>query len=192
MKTSEIDIRECWSVIDDVLRMQAPRLFATLAAPASEAEIADLEQIIGLRLPNDLMASLRCHNGQRDPSRLWSLTDGGMLLSTSQIAESWQIGDSVHLDLLSQRPPVPGYRPAPWWKATLIPFTDAEGDMLCIDTDAALGSHSGQVIWHGHDDSLSAPIAESYALWLANVASRIRKGGLCVEERSSYLRSESY
>ena len=91
MKASEIDIRECWSVIEDVLRIQAPGLFATLAPPASEAEIAELEQIIGLRLPNDLTASLRCHNGQRDPSRLWSLTDGGMLLSTSGIAESWQI-----------------------------------------------------------------------------------------------------
>jgi cell wall assembly regulator SMI1 len=190
MKASEIDIRECWTVIEDVLRTQAPRLYATLAAPASEAEIAELEQIIGLRLPSDLTASLRCHNGQRDPSRLWSLTDGGMLLSTSGIAESWRIVDSVHRDLLSQPPPVPGYTPEPWWKATLIPFTDAEGDMLCIDTDAALGSHYGQVIWHVHDDSLSSPIALSYAQWLADVASRIRNGGLCVEERSSYLRSE--
>lgn len=62
--------------------------------------------------------------------------------------------------------------------------------MLCIDTDAALGSDCGQVIWHVHDDSVSSPRAASYAQWLTNVASRIRKGGLCVEERSSYLRSE--
>lgn len=68
MKGSQIDIYECWSVIEEALCAQAPRLFATLAAPASEAELAALEQIIGLRLPNDLTASLRCHNGQRDPA----------------------------------------------------------------------------------------------------------------------------
>ena len=190
MKASDIDIRESWNSIEEALRAQAPRLVATLAPPASEADIAELEQVIGLRLPTDLNASLRCHDGQRDPSCLWSFTDGGMLLSTSGIAERWRIADSVYRDLLTQPPPVPGYTPAPWWKTTLIPFTDAEGDMLCVDTDAVVGSHCGEVIWHIHDDGLTSAIAESYAQWLADVASRIRKGRLCVDKRFSYLRSE--
>ncbi len=71
-----------------------------------------------------------------------------MLLSAGGIVERWQISDSVHRDLLSRPTPAAGDTSAPWWKTTLIPFTDAEGDMLCVDTDGALGPRRGEVIWH--------------------------------------------
>jgi cell wall assembly regulator SMI1 len=165
-------------------------LVETLAPPASDAEIAKVERSIGLHLPSDLATSLRCHNGQRDPTRLWSFTDGGMLLSTNAIAESWQTVESVNRDLLSQPPPVPGYTPKAWWKSTLIPITEADGNMICVDTDSALSSKCGQVIWHVHDDGLTDAIADNYGQWLTNIASRIRDGGLCVERGFSYLRSD--
>lgn len=74
----------------------------------------------------------------------------------------WLTVESVNRDLLRQPPPVPGYTPKPWWKSTLIPVTDAEGDMICVDTDPALGPRRGQVIWHVHDDGLTDAIADSY------------------------------
>jgi cell wall assembly regulator SMI1 len=190
MTRSDIDIRETWALIEEALRAHAPQLVDTLAPPASDLQIAKVERSIGLQLPRDLETSLRCHNGQHDPTRLWSFTDGGMLLSTDGIAENWGIVESVHRDLLRQPPPVPGYSPPPWWKSTLIPITDDEGNMICVDTDPALGSERGQVIWHFRVDGLTGAIAESYGQWLTNIASRIRDGDLCIERESSYLRSE--
>lgn len=190
MTTIDVDIRESWSTIEAALREQAPQLIATLGPPASDQELADVERKTGLQLPEDLTASLRCHNGQRDLSRSWSFTDGGMLLSTDGIVERWQIADSVHRDLLNRPPPVAGHCPLPWWKTTLIPFTDAEGDMLCVDTDVALGPRRGEVIWHVHDDGLTAAVAESYCQWLKNVASKLCEGSLRVDERGSSVRSD--
>jgi cell wall assembly regulator SMI1 len=187
----DVEIGESWSLIEAALRACAPRLIDTLGPAATDLEIAGLERAIGLRLPGELKASLRCHNGQRDPSRLWSFTDGGMLLSASEIAGRWRMVDSIHRDLSSRPAPIAGYTPEPWWKPTLIPFTDDNGDLLCVDTDGTLGTRCGEVIWFVHDDSLSGPIAESYGRWLRNIAAKVREGALVVEQGFSHLRTES-
>jgi cell wall assembly regulator SMI1 len=180
-----------WRRIDGYLHRHAPRVAASIAPPASAADVAELQAAIGRVLPNDLAASLRIHNGQVDPTRLWVFTDGGRLLDCRGIAEMWRMTESINREESGRSPPVPesDYVPPLWWKSSLIPFTfDDVGDMLCTDTDPQLGRARGHVVMHVHNDGLTRPLARNFSEWLASVADKLEAGALVVDEHTSHLR----
>src|SRR5215813_6685049 len=103
MARQDVDIREAWTLIEETLRGHAPQLVDTLGPPASDVEIARVERSIGLNLPKELATSLRCHNGQQDPTRLWSFTDGGMRPTLSRRAGGW-LNRSITICCVNPRP----------------------------------------------------------------------------------------
>ena len=186
-------LKATWQRIEGYLRAHAPDVAATLALAATADQIVAIERAIGRQLPRDLASSLRIHNGQNDPSQLWSFTECGQLLSCEGIVEMWQMTEAAHADEAGRPRPVPGvdYTPSVWWRSTLVPFTFDNGDMLCVDTYSGPDAARGQVVMHVHDDRLSEPLAPSFSAWLAVVAGRLDAGALIVDPQGwSCLRSE--
>ncbi|MEV4090728.1 SMI1/KNR4 family protein [Streptosporangium saharense] len=118
-----------WVRIERWLRVNAPRTYGTLAAPARPGTIAVAEAQMGLRLPEDLRASLLRHNG------------GGVSLlgedplDVRRIRDSWRMlcevdGTDDHLaDEKDER--------SEWWDGRMIPFTaDGTGCYLLVDSVA--------------------------------------------------------
>lgn len=116
-----------WVRIERWLRVNAPRTYGTLAAPARPGTIAVAEAQMGLRLPEDLRASLLRHNG------------GGVSLlgedplDVRRIRDSWRMlcevdGTDDHLaDETDER--------SEWWDGRMIPFTaDGTGCYLLVDS----------------------------------------------------------
>lgn len=170
MNNTTID--DLWCRIERVLKTHAPNTATTLAPPASERELADLESAIRLTLPPDLRASLKIHNGQIDPTRCHAFCGEGILLSTSKIADRWRMVTEIDEDSRFDYAPGQG----PWWKTTCIPFTDAEGNMLCVDMDPALEDRMGEVVCHVHDGEIERGLGTSFKDWLSSLADRLDAG----------------
>ena len=82
-----------------------------------------------------------------------------------------------------------------WWRPAWIPFLEAGGDHLCVDTAGTLGGAAGQVIAFFHDDSSRVIDYPSLDQWLETfVASleasmwRERDGSLEVLDKERFER----
>jgi cell wall assembly regulator SMI1 len=171
-------ICDLWQRIERVLQRHAPETAATIAPPATDQEIKSLETVIGLALPVPLRASLKVHNGQLDPTWCHSFCGDGILLGTSEIADRWRMTTEIDND--NQFSATAGQ--GQWWKTTCIPFTDAEGDMLCVDMDPALGDRTGEVVCHVHDSEIERGLGVSYEEWLSSVAARLDAGRFRIDD----------
>ncbi|THG82314.1 molybdenum cofactor biosynthesis protein MoeA [Pseudomonas sp. A-1] len=154
-------MKQQWERLEAWLKANNPALLADLNPPATDAEIRELEQKLGVTLPADFVACLKVHNGQRGEAD-W-LFDGLEFMSSRKILRRW----SIWLDLLEsgdfsdcESRPSSGVRDA-WWSAKWIPFTyNGSGDHLCLDLDPAAGGKYGQIIevWHDQPErTLQAP-----------------------------------
>lgn len=141
-----------WKRLESWLNIYNPKLLTDLNPPASDVDISELEQKLGVNLPVDFINCLKVHNGQMGRSD-W-LFGGNEFLSTKNILMSW----STWLDLLEDgdfdgkvaKPDV-GIQKV-WWTKGWIPFaTNGGGDYLCIDLSPSKSGNSGQVIKVFHD-----------------------------------------
>lgn len=142
-----------------------------LNGPADDHVLAELPAALGATLPDDVIDSLRLHDGQADPDAVFTESDA--LLGAQEIVAQWTIWRTLvsggdFAGMTSE--PDAGVRDD-WYNLKWIPFThDGSGNHLCIDLDPAQGGVSGQVIRVWHDDELRERVASSYAEWLARVA----------------------
>ncbi len=159
-------MKQLWEKLEAILQDSDPEVLADLAPPATDEEIATLEQALGVILPADFVAFMKIHNGQRGMSH--GLFDEWEFLSTSRILQEW----CVWKDLLdggdfdgAESCPQSGIRPE-WWNPSWIPFTyNGAGDHLCLDlapTDAGI---RGQIIMLWHDDGDRKKQADSFSDW---------------------------
>lgn len=181
-------MQDIWTQIEDWLKTNAPSVLETLQSGASETEIAELEQLLSLRLPDDVRASYRIHNGQSTYS--YGLIDGREFLSLERIKDEWLIWK----DLLDRgtfqtddghdqgSDPAPGIRNV-WWSAKWIPLTyDGSGNHDCLDLDPAPGGSIGQIISMWHDDAAREIVAGSFRAWLVQYAEGLKSGQLVFSE----------
>lgn len=175
---SDASILDLWRRIERVLEQHAPETAATLAPPATDQDINVLEAAINQPLPADLRASLKVHNGQRDPTRCHAFCGEGMLLATTEIADRWKMVTEIDEDNRFSAAPGQG----PWWKTTCIPFTDAEGNMLCVDMDSSLAGRTGEVVCHVHDSEIERGLGDSYKVWLSSLAERLDAGRFRIDD----------
>jgi cell wall assembly regulator SMI1 len=118
-------ITESWDVLDAWLEQHAPVTLEKLGPPAKPATITLAEARIGQTVPEELVESLRCHDGGPD------LLPVGSLLSVAQIVESYELWmeNARDNDLLTGI--VGGQQP--WWDPQWIPFGDENGNTQIID-----------------------------------------------------------
>jgi cell wall assembly regulator SMI1 len=140
-----------------------------LNPPATDAEIATLQQQLGVTLPADYVQVLQQHNGQRGLAD--GLFDGQEFLSTQNVFEQWRLWKGLHDagQFKSMRSsPAQGVRDD-WWNPRWIPFThDGGGNHLCLDLDPAAGGAVGQVITLWHDGGERVLCSSDFGAWFAD------------------------
>lgn len=160
-----------WQRLESSLEKTHPSILADLAAPATDTEIIDLEQKLGVKLPDDFIACLKIHNGQRGKAA--GLFDGSEFLSTSRILEEWSIMkdvfdngefDDLNLEDLS----VDGVKGGAWIEKWIPIIGYGNGDLWCLDLDPGDGGSSGQVIQYWHEDFETQNEARNFKDWFSN------------------------
>lgn len=167
-------IRELWTRAEAWLGEHAPSALRALNPPARPDSIAKLEQELGAPLPQDLLASLDCHDGQSD----LAVFEPWTLLSAEQLVMTWRMirqacASAPFRFEISAIGPVQ----AVWWDDLWLPFAaDGAGNDLCVDLHPADGGHTGQVVEYVHDFPERTVIAVSYHQWLANIVTDLESG----------------
>ena len=165
----------------------------TIRTGASPSEISEVESTLGVALPSSFRAYLRCANGQHDPAGLRDFTGAGRLLSTTDIISAWCMLRDIDTETRSHTVPElersPGLTAlgpmAPWWRPTLVPFGDCDGNTLCIDVDSSGARPSEEIVWHVHDFGIERGVAPDFHAWLLAVLERLKAGGLRVEPNAT-------
>lgn len=174
-----------WARIDTWLMANAPGVFKALQPGASDDQIEAFEKVLGVRLPDDVKASFRIHNGQLDYE--YGLIDGRELLSLARIQDEWLVWkdlleSNMFEDMESE--PEPGIR-ADWWNAAWIPLThDGSGNHDCLDLAPTKDGTVGQIISMWHDAADREQVAPSFRIWLSQLADGLESG--------QYIFSEEY
>jgi cell wall assembly regulator SMI1 len=193
---------DLWDRLESFLRASHPALLATLNPPATDAEIARAEAALGVRLPADLAASLKVHNGQIQETgsgegqplvpaeydrngqyiASWGeLAPLDLIVSSTQIGRetlAYGIGDGDGDDDMDAdeafeiRGPV---RTDGKWN--FVSFVDAgTGDTLAVDLAPAAGGADGQVVSVIHDAPTLIVLAASYREWFERLVERYEAG----------------
>jgi cell wall assembly regulator SMI1 len=184
---SEASVEELWTGITNWLQVNAPDLLATLQPGANEQEIAQLEQQLGVRLPNEYRTFLTLCNGQHDEA-LWFYK--GELLSISSVKYQWQawsdlLESGIFNDTYSQ--PDSGIR-NDWWNLKWIPFThDGSGDHLCLDLAPATGGTLGQIITMWHDSEGRELLFSNFTQWLTHLSAGLESGEIVLNGNNALV-----
>jgi len=181
-----INIATIWTRIERVLKQFVPDTAKTLASPATNQEIAQLEAVIGLILPDEFRMSLQIHNGQDDPYGVHGFFLDGPLATTTEIAEVWRIKSECDEHFRHQYADWDKRRHQEWWNRRWIPFTHGNGgsDCLCINLnpDVRPGGAFGEIICHLNSNPHESGIATSYSIWLESVAKSLEAGEFTIQD----------
>jgi cell wall assembly regulator SMI1 len=128
-------VDRAWTRIETWLAANAPVSAASLRPPADDAAIAETQRMVGVRLPAELVASLRRHDGVPQTSVDTFVFPPFMHpLPATDIADEAKMMCGV-LEDLGQDDAV-----GPWWHGQYVPLAvDHGGDSLFLDADARLG-----------------------------------------------------
>lgn len=159
-------MRRQWEMLEEWLGTNAPELLADLNPPVDAVAIHDLQERAPMPLPDDFIACLRIHNGQKGHAA--PLFDGDAFLPVRRLLMNWSTwndlldeGDFDGREARAQGP----VRPV-WWSPRWIPFaSNGGGDYLCLDMDPPLHGKMGQVIRVFHDTPERIVIAPGFASW---------------------------
>ena len=172
-------IANSWKTIEEVLEENANSVFRALRKPATKGAIAQLETRIGAaKLPRDLMASLRIHDGLRN-SFLGSvrLFNYWALLPSATIASVWKSMVDLQAECNFGGDHVTttkAIKNDSHWRAGWVPFLDADGDKFIIDLDPGPEGQKGQVIcWSNSGSYPMRVLAPSFQAWLSKLADRL-------------------
>ena len=149
-----------------------------LNPPASDEEIEELTQAIGVELPRDFISVLKIHNGQKGESA-W-LFDSQEFLSTKRIIEefnTWKnLLDTKLKDKISS--PDDGVK-NDWWNTNWIPFTsDGCGDHYCLDLSPSSNGIEGQIITLWYELPEREIVSKSFSQWFEEYINLLNSGEL--------------
>ncbi|MGL3199273.1 MULTISPECIES: SMI1/KNR4 family protein [Curtobacterium] len=158
-----------------------------LHPPASEADITATEAHLGQRLPEDVRALYRLHDGQhqytpQEPRFAAGLFAGLAMLPLADVAVQWDQWDGYEqqeeMDEFASSTPEgfvqPKYSARGW-----IPLThDGSGNHIGVDLDPGPAGTVGQVIMFGADDDEHQVLAPSLTSYLEQVADLIASGDI--------------
>lgn len=166
-----------WTRFEAWLSEHWPEGLESLHPPATDEQIASLQEALGRALPDDFVACLKIHNGQ--DASVGGMFDGCEFLSTDEILAQW----AVWKDLLDggdfagiTSDPASGIQDD-WWNAGWIPFThDGGGNHLCLDLAPDASGTPGQVITMWHDSAERERLAPGFASWFESYTKRVFSG----------------
>jgi cell wall assembly regulator SMI1 len=188
--TGPATVARSWKDIEAWLAEHTPLIRRSLRPPTAEGALDKLEKALAARLPGDVKACYRIHDGQRAscdsglfpaPAAI-SLGDDEpafRLLGLREVAGEWKLMKEL-LDGGEFRgrraKPQRGIRPGRW-NAGWVPIAgNGAGDFYCIDLDPAASGTRGQVIVVPNDLDERVRVAPSLRHWLARLAAGLRDG----------------
>jgi len=184
-------MKETWQIVAAKLKEIAPLVYEDLNEGATQAEIDELQSLMGVKLPADLIEFYKIHNGQTpikfDPDI--AFFNHHKLMSVAEITEvrtMWtdmvEAGEFVDRKGLPKRSkPDAGIKDG-WWNTLWLPFfDDANSNHYCIDLDPSPEGNYGQVIQTWHDDHERRLIAPSLKAWFIQYKEDLATGKLVVK-----------
>ncbi|MGR6342607.1 SMI1/KNR4 family protein [Priestia megaterium] len=161
-------MRQVWNEFEQWLKINRPEVLGTLNEAATESQIAEVEQKMGLKFPQNLRELLMIHNGQQD--EYVAAIDNYLLLPLDEIVYTWQtlkeLLDGGEFEDFEEVEPVGPVKKEFWWNPRWIPIaTNGGGDDICIDLDPAEGGKIGQIITFWHDWEQREVISNSLEEW---------------------------
>jgi cell wall assembly regulator SMI1 len=186
----ERKIHSLWKRIERWFEANVPNIALALQAGATDEQIGAAERAMGVTLPEDVRASYRIHNGQRNDVQGaeygFGILEAEDFLSLENMVEQWRIPtellregkfDGIIVDSSEEVKPE-------WWNSRWVPITFSGGNNYCIDLDPAPGGKVGQIIDVWFDAPERGVIAGSFMEWLEDFADRLEAG--------EYVTSEDY
>ena len=164
-------MQQLWQRLESILANTHPSILADLAPPATDTEISNLQQQLGVKLPDDFIACLKIHNGQR--AKADGLFDGSEFLSTSRKLQEWTImkdvfNDDELEDLNPENLSIDGVKAGAWIEKWIPIIGYGNGDLCCLDLDPGEGGNHGQVIQYWHEDFETQNAAHNFKQWFAH------------------------
>lgn len=174
-------IDEAWDRIEAWLVANA-KGWKPLRPKATDVQIAKAEKSLGIKLPADVRASYRRHNGSDDHGFFPDHAGANVswyLLSVPEIvgeAEEWEeLLDDGDFDDSKPKADKGVRREA--WNKRWIPFAgNGGGDCWCLDLAPASGGKAGQVIYVSHEMAQRERLAKSFSEWLGKFAIALEAG----------------
>ncbi|MFX0538413.1 SMI1/KNR4 family protein [Ornithinimicrobium sp. Y1847] len=171
------DVDAVWDRIEAAF--EAAGLADDLQPGASPEAIAEVEEHLGVKMPEDLRASLARHDGCYDS---WPT---GSLLGTRGIrseADVWNelLADGT-FDASAEHDAGGGSGAVGqgWWRRGWIPLdADGAGNGAVVDTDPGPQGQVGQVLDMDHEVGPSGPKHDSVLAYLRDLAEQLESGAL--------------
>ncbi len=164
-------VSSSWRRIDAWLAAHAPVTLAMLNPSATAEAVDSAQQVLGMRFPDELTESLKCHDGAIDWMSLFPEQQSP--LSAAGIARQWQI----HMETASdsdgfvRRP----WDDEPWWHPRWIPWAETADGVTHI-IDLRPGPDCGRLGWAGHDCGDFSDSCPSLATYLREVSQALYLG----------------
>jgi cell wall assembly regulator SMI1 len=174
-------MKAIWNRIEDWLKIYALEVYNDLLPGASDEEIISTEDVIGIKLPDDVKNSYRIHNGQLGIAS--PLMGEWQLLSMKNIRSEWQMMHNLFdAGKLTGQVKVKGAVRSEWWNPKWLPLAyNGAGDFYCLDFCPTLEGEVGQVISYWHVSDVREVIANSFLNWLQEFANDLERGKYKVE-----------
>lgn len=153
-------------------------IYSSIGKPASTIDISNLEKVIGVNLPNELLEVYQISEGQAFDADSF-FYDSYTFMSSGRAADFWKVLNQVYAS--NQYIGTEGDSQGPvrnlWWHSKWIPFAEnIAGDALCIDLIPAEGGHVGQIIEFIHDDTPRAHLGFRLVDFLGEYENGLRSG----------------
>jgi cell wall assembly regulator SMI1 len=173
----ERSVTESWGLVAEWLAEHVPAAVECIEPPASEAEIAQVSEVMGRELPADFVEWLRLANGMVVRHPIGSILPTVYVpLSCEGILRSREIMKSIFGEDPRQEDSEPAGSRAVEWSNAFLPFGDSFSDSsLVIDLrDGELRGCIGEFDPEG--EGFDAPRWSSTAHMLADVAEALVNG----------------
>ncbi|HEY9596671.1 MAG TPA: SMI1/KNR4 family protein [Cyanophyceae cyanobacterium] len=183
---------ELWSALEEWLGQHLPEVLADFNPGCLSEEFTDLEHCLDCRLPEDVKAFYRRHDGQKGQTT--GLFCGLPFLSTLDLYDQWsgwrdlaledeEIITEIESESYPDRAIKPVYINLKW-----IPLAhDGSGNHLGVDLDPDTAGVVGQVINFGADETRKFVLADSLTDFMAWMLAQYQAGNYQSSERSLAL-----
>ncbi len=169
-----------------------PEISETLNPPATDKELDDLEEIIGIKLPNDFRQLYKIANGQKNSDQSF-FQEGYEFLSIKGIVYQWEILKGLYdsEEMFREVDNNKGVILEAWWRPEWIPFGYMiSGDLYCLDLSPGDKGVHGQIIEFIHDDSIRYHMGESIVDYLGELESGLKLGQYFMHKEYEVITSE--
>ncbi|WP_257065060.1 SMI1/KNR4 family protein [Priestia megaterium] len=188
-------MKQLWNEFEQWLELNYLKDEDIFNAAATEIEIAQAENIMGLKFPESFKDILLMHNGQK--SERVGVIGNYDFLSIDEIVHGWQVMrelfDGGEFEDFEEVEPVGPVKGEFWWNPLWIPIvTNTTGDYICIDLDPSEGGKVGQIITFWHDWEEREVISDSLEKWFQKIVTHLKNGTYKLVKEDGELMFNNY